>query len=412
MTAPVLTVDKVGKCYPTYPSNLYRFAAWFGFKSKHKREFWAIREVSFSLRPGEAVALIGQNGAGKSTLLKLITGTVRPTTGSVHVAGQIGAILELGLGFNPEFTGRQNVYLAGGLMGFSTRELDSLIPHIQEFAELGEFFDQPLRVYSSGMQARLAFSLATCRRPEILIVDEVLSVGDSYFQHKSFDRIRDFKAQGTALLFVSHNMAAVKTLCERVLLLDRGQVLKDGPPDEVVDYYNALIAEKENAKLSIEQRRKRGGWVFTEYGNFLAKVEAIDLYRPGEDKPVQLVKTGEVVEVRSVVRILQDLDRLVIGHRITDRTGHIVWGSNLWHTGQVIEKPKAGQIIKSTLVFTCSLGTGSYAISFGLHRDDTHLTECYHKADNKIVFDVINLDYPFFIGTSFLDFEFKIQVLR
>ncbi|BCX80925.1 hypothetical protein MIT9_P0503 [Methylomarinovum caldicuralii] len=146
MTRTVLSVERLGKCYVSYPSNLHRFAEWFGLRMKHRNEYWAVRDASFSLKSGEALALIGQNGAGKSTLLKLITGTVRPTTGRVHVAGRISAMLELGLGFNPEFTGRQNVYLAGGLMGFSVRELDELMPAIEEFAELGEFFDQPLRV--------------------------------------------------------------------------------------------------------------------------------------------------------------------------------------------------------------------------------------------------------------------------
>ncbi|MDD2768538.1 MAG: ABC transporter ATP-binding protein [Methylococcus sp.] len=409
MTSPVLCVDKVSKCYAAYTSNLHRFAEWFGLFFGDKREYWAVRDISFSLKPGDALALIGQNGAGKSTLLKLITGTVRATAGTIHVAGRISALLELGLGFNPEFTGRQNVYLAGGLMGFSSAQLNGLIPGIEEFAELGDFFDKPLRVYSSGMQARLAFSVATAVRPDVLIVDEVLSVGDSYFQHKSFDRIRSFKEEGTALLFVSHSMGDIRALCDRVILLDKGGVLKDGLPDEVVDYYNALIAEKENAKLSIEQRRQKGGWVYTEFGNFMAKVEAIDIFRPGESLPLRMVKTGEVVEVRTRIRILQDLDHLVLGHRIADRTGYVIWGSNLWHTGQGIESPKAGQVIQTTLRFSCSLGPGSYAISFGLHRDDVHIGECYHKVDNKIVFDVINVDRPYFIGAVSLDAIFEVS---
>ncbi|WP_404401331.1 ABC transporter ATP-binding protein [Pelagibacterium halotolerans] len=407
----VLHVEGVGKCYAAYSSNMARFASWFGAKVRPVSEAWAVRDIGFTLNRGEALALIGQNGAGKSTLLKLITGTVRPTTGRISVAGRISAILELGLGFNPEFTGRQNVYQAGGLMGFSQEELTRLMPEIEDFAELDEYFDEPLRVYSSGMQARLAFSLATAVRPEVLIVDEVLSVGDSYFQHKSFDRIRQFKEEGTAILFVTHSMGDVRALCERVILLDQGKVLRDGPPDEVVDYYNALIAEKENAKLSIEQRRQKNGWSYTEFGDFRARVESIDLYRPGEETPIQMVKTGEVVEIRTVIRALDNLEQLVLGHRITDRTGHIIWGSNLWRTGQVIEHASKGQVIVSRLRFTCSLGDGSYAISYGVHRDDTHLAGCYHKADNKIVFDVINADYPQFIGTTHLDAAFDLEVV-
>ncbi|NOX73043.1 MAG: ABC transporter ATP-binding protein, partial [Alphaproteobacteria bacterium] len=158
MSDIVLNVERVGKAYSSYSSSLARFATWFGLPVRPVSEFWAVRDVSFSLRAGETIALVGQNGAGKSTLLKLITGTVRPTTGSISIVGRVSAILELGLGFNQEFTGRQNVYQAGGLLGYSTEELNALMPGIEDFAELGEFFEQPLRVYSSGMQARLAFS--------------------------------------------------------------------------------------------------------------------------------------------------------------------------------------------------------------------------------------------------------------
>jgi lipopolysaccharide transport system ATP-binding protein len=175
MSDILLDVVHVGKRYTTYASNLQRFANWFGAGIKPSAEFWAVSDISFQVRRGESVALIGQNGAGKSSLLKLITGTVRPSTGSVAVAGSVSAILELGLGFNPEFTGRENAFHAGGLMGISQAELATLMPQIESFAEIGAFFDQPFRVYSSGMQARLAFALATARRPDLLIVDEVLS---------------------------------------------------------------------------------------------------------------------------------------------------------------------------------------------------------------------------------------------
>ena len=181
-------VRSLGKFYPAYRNNIARFARWFGIAPAPESGFWAIRDLGFSLGAGESIGVIGPNGAGKSTLLKMITGTVRPSAGTVQVNGRVAAILELGLGFNPEFTGRQNARLAGGLMGMSGAVLDAVMPEVESFAEIGEFFDQPLRMYSTGMQARLAFSVATAIRPEILIVDEVLSVGDSYFQHKSFDR--------------------------------------------------------------------------------------------------------------------------------------------------------------------------------------------------------------------------------
>lgn len=412
MSDPVLVVERVGKCYAAYPSNLHRFAEWFGFTSSHKREFWAVREVSFSLQRGEALALIGQNGAGKSTLLKLITGTVRPTTGKIHVAGRIGAILELGLGFNPEFTGRQNVYLAGGLMGFSGRELDALIPGIQEFAELGEFFDQPLRVYSSGMQARLAFAVATCVRPEVLIIDEVLSVGDSYFQHKSFDRIRQFKENGTALLFVSHDMGAVKSLCERVILLEQGRVRKDGLPDEVVDYYNALIAEKENARLAIEQRREKGGWLRTRSGTGEARVTALRLVDAESGDEVATARVGQRLCLIAEVEVFASIPRLVLGYMLRDKFGHIVWGTNTWHTRQIVCDLNPGDRVVFKLPFTCTLGPGSYSFSPALVSTDTHLVNNYEWTDNALVFDVINVNKSFFIGSSWLDATFEVSTNR
>ncbi|MBK7665048.1 MAG: ABC transporter ATP-binding protein [Sterolibacteriaceae bacterium] len=405
----VLNVEGLGKCYATYSSNLARFAEWFGFRAKHKTDYWAVRDVNLSLQQGQALALIGQNGAGKSTFLKLVTGTVRATTGRVNLGGRVSAILELGLGFNPDFTGRQNVFLSGGLMGFSSSELTSLIPGIEEFAEIGEFFDQPLRVYSSGMQARLAFAVATAVRPDLLIVDEVLSVGDSYFQHKSFDRIREFRKQGTSLLFVTHGMGDVRALCDRVILLDKGMIAKEGLPDEVVDYYNAMIAEKENAKLSIEQRRQKSGWLVTELGSREAVLESLRLKDADSGDQVQMARVGQRLLIESRVLVRMPIRRLVLGHRIMDRTGHIVWGTNTWHTRQVLENVSAGEVVTFKVAFDCTLGPGAYAICFGLTSSDTHLDNCYHKTDNALVFDVMNADKPVFIGTNWLDANIRIE---
>ncbi|MGN6550810.1 MAG: ABC transporter ATP-binding protein [Pararhizobium sp.] len=404
----VLTVDHVEKRYASYRSNLDRFANWFGAGIPPAHEFRAVDDISFSLDRGQSVALIGQNGAGKSTLLKLITGTIRPSGGRVSVGGRISAILELGLGFNPEFTGRQNVLNAGGLMGLSQKDLQELMPSIEAFAEIGEFIDEPLRVYSSGMQARLAFALATAKRPDLLIVDEVLSVGDSYFQHKSFDRIRQFKEEGTSILLVTHAMGDVRALCDRVILLDKGKVLKDGLPDEIVDYYNALIAERENAKLTLEQRRNKQGWLQSEFGSRDAVMERIELVDRATGEPINTARVGQTLSVKSWIRVTNVLDHLVIGHRITDRTGHVIWGTNTWHTGQQLARLAPGDVIVSTLDFDCELGPGSYAVNYGLHRNHTHIDGCYHKAENAIVFDVVNSDRPYFIGSAALKAKFTI----
>ena len=408
MSDAVLTVKNIAKCYPTYRSPFSRFARWFGAPIKPLNEFWAVKDVSFSVGRGEAVAVIGQNGAGKSTLLKLVTGTVRQNHGTIRIKGRVSAILELGLGFNPELTGRENVAHSGGLIGFSADDLRRLMPSIEEFAEIGAFFDKPLRTYSSGMQARLAFALATCVRPQILIVDEVLSVGDSYFQHKSFDRIRKFKEQGSSILLVTHSMGDVRSLCDRVLLMDKGKIVRDGAPDEVVEHYNALIAEKENAKLTVEQRRSKGGWLHSEYGSREAEVEEFELLDAETLKPVSTAFVGQKLVVQTTALMNQNIDRLILGHRITDRAGHIVWGSNTWHSKQVVDAIEKGERITYQLRFTCALGPGSYALNFGLVSSDTHLENCYHKAENRLVFDVINADRPIFIGSNALDAKFEV----
>src|SRR6185295_7263858 len=193
----------------------------------------------FEIQPGEAVGIVGVNGAGKSTLLKMITGTTQPTCGDIQLQGRVAALLELGMGFHPDFTGRQNTFMAGQLLGMQVEEIEALMPEIESFAEIGEAIDHPVRTYSSGMQMRLAFSVATARRPDVLIVDEALSVGDAYFQHKSFSRIREFRKAGTTLLIVSHDKTSIQSVCDRAILLDAGRLAKEGPPEEIMDFYNA-----------------------------------------------------------------------------------------------------------------------------------------------------------------------------
>lgn len=409
MSSTVLNIQNIGKCYYGYRSDLFRFLRWFGLNVTPVSEFWAVKDISFSLHSGEALALIGQNGAGKSTLLKLITGTVRPTLGTISVSGRVSAILELGLGFNPEFSGRQNVYLACGMMGLSTGKINEIMPDIEDFIELGEFFDQPLRVYSSGMQARLAFGVVTAVRPEVLIVDEILSVGDSYFQHKSFDRIRKFKKEGTAVLLVTHSLGDVRALCDRVVLLDKGIAIKEGYPDEVVDYYNALIAEKENAKLSVEQKRQKDGWVLTRSGSLQASIKELVLLDNATQEPVEMAKVGQELVLKLVASINEDIARFVLGYMLRDRTGHIVWGTNTWHTGQIQKDLKKGEEVEFYLPFKCNLGQGSYSFSPALVSSDTHLENNYEWVDNALVFDVINAGKKVFIGTNWLDTSFQIH---
>lgn len=211
---------------------------------RKREEFWALRDVSFRVGRGEAVAFVGRNGAGKSTVLSLIAGAIKPSEGSVKVRGRLGALLELGAGFHPDLTGRENIYLNASLLGLSRKEIEGKFDAILEFSELQEFIDVPLRNYSSGMQVRLGFSVAVHIDPEILIMDEALAVGDAAFQAKCIERINQFKKAGTTLLFVSHSPAQVLNLCERIVWLDHGRLQADGPAKEVLDRYNAMLRAK------------------------------------------------------------------------------------------------------------------------------------------------------------------------
>ena len=405
----VLKVDGVGKCYAKFSSLWARLLSWIGFKVKPSYEYWANKDISFSVESGKAIAIIGQNGAGKSTLLKMITGTVRPSVGNITVNGSISAMLELGLGFNPEFTGRQNAYMAGGLMGLSHAKLSELMPEIEAFAEIGAFFDQALRVYSSGMQARLAFAVATAVRPDILIVDEILSVGDSYFQHRSFDRIKQFKEQGTSIILVTHGMGDVRSICDHVILIDKGQMLKQGAPDEVVDFYNALIAQKENEKAAITQNRDEQGWLKTRSGNGAAAVTKVVLHEPHKSAELSALQVGQLVELVCEVEIAQDIPELVLGVMLRDKQGSVIWGSNTWHTNLVQHQLKAGDKLNYRLPFQCNLGAGSYSITTALTRGESHLDQNFEWSDNLLVFDVINVDKPIFIGSNWLNIDFQVE---
>ena len=412
MSQIVLNVNGVSKRYAKYKGLFSRLMMWAGMPVKPVYEYWANRDISFTVPAGQAIAIIGQNGAGKSTLLKMITGTVRPTSGTIEVHGRISAMLELGLGFNPEFTGRENAYMAGGLMGFSGAQLDALMPGIESFAEIGNFFEQPLRVYSSGMQARLAFAVATAVRPDVLIVDEILSVGDSYFQHRSFDRIRQFKAQGTSIILVTHGMGDVRSLCDQVILIDQGKILKQGAPDEVVDFYNALIAKKENEKLTVEQTRNDQGWLQTRSGTGKATVKSLSLLDQQDNQSLATAQVGQAVKLVCQVTVQGEIAELVLGLMVRDKQGHIIWGSNTWHTHQVQKNLHNGDILEFEFRFTCQLGPGSYSVTTALTRAETHLDENFEWSDNLLVFDVINVDKPEFIGSHWLQGEFLIGRLQ
>lgn len=399
MTGKLLTVSGLGKAYRDYGSEWVRFASWLGISTQAKAEHWALRDMSFSVARGEAIGIVGQNGAGKSTLLKLITGTLRATTGSLQVNGRIAAILELGMGFNPDLSGRENVYHVAGLMGFSRKAIDGVIHDIEEFAEIGDYFDEPTRTYSTGMQMRVAFSAATAFRPDALIVDEALSVGDAYFQHKCFKRIREFREQGTSLLIVSHDASAVQSLCDRALLLDGGRLIKDGDPAEIMDLYNALIAERENETVRVS--RHESGKAQTISGTGEASVEDIVLLN-NADEPVEFVDVGQPVTLRIRIKVNKDIERLVLGYMIKDRLGQPVYGTNTYFTEQVLEDVRTGQSIEFRVAFCMNLGPGSYSVAIALTSTETHLVNNYEWRDLALVFTVTNLSQVRFVGTAWV----------
>ncbi|MCR8722040.1 ABC transporter ATP-binding protein [Pseudomonas syringae] len=395
----LLSVKNLGKAYRVYASEFQRIARWFGLSTKPKEEHWVLKHISFSIHPGEAIGIVGQNGAGKSTLLKMITGTLQPTEGSVQVNGRIAAILELGMGFTADLTGRQNVYHAAGLMGFNADRIDEVIKEIEAFAEIGTYFDEPVRTYSSGMQMRVAFAVATAIRPEILIVDEALSVGDSYFQHKSFDRIREFQKQGTTLLIVSHDRGSIQALCNRAILLEKGTVIKDGKPEEVMDFYNALIAEKENT--TVQLRELEDGLVQTRSGSGEATIGPVTLHNAAGER-IEYVSVGEPVSLRINARVNSAIPELVVGYLIKDRLGQPVYGTNTHHMGCKVVDLHAGESLDYVFSFTANLGPGSYSIAVALHTTDSHLSRNYEWVDLTLVFNIVNISQSEFVGLAWL----------
>lgn len=394
-------VSNLGKAYKQYSNHWSRLVEWtFPWRKANFRLKWVLKEISFRVEPGEAVGIIGINGAGKSTLLKLITGTTQPTTGCVTVTGRVVAMLELGMGFHPDFTGRQNVFMAGQLIGLRSDEIVTLMPEIEEFAEIGDYIDQPVRVYSSGMQMRLAFSVATAIRPDVLIVDEALSVGDAYFQHKSFDRIREFRKAGTTLLIVSHDKGAIQSVCDRAILLDAGRLAREGAPEEIMDFYNAMIAERENSTVRLDKRPD--GKTQTVSGTGEATVTDIELLDIN-GAAMEVVDVGSAVTLQIKVAARESIPQLVLGYMIKDRLGQSIFGTNtaLKKCAQV--NVEQGEILTYQFSFQLNLGPGSYSVATALSSTDTHLVNNYEWRDLALVFTVMNLSHEHFVGTAWMD---------
>lgn len=396
-----ITVTNVGKAYKVYPTRFARLKEWLLPFAKPRHTIkWVLQDISFSVSPGEAVGIIGINGAGKSTLLKMLTGTTQPTTGTIETQGRVAALLELGIGFHPEFTGRQNAVMAGQLLGLCLDEIQQLMPQIEAFAEIGDYMNHPVRVYSSGMQVRLAFAVATARRPDILIIDEALSVGDAYFQHKSFERIRQLRKEGTTLLIVSHDMQAIQAICDRAILLNAGKLAMEGEPEAVMDYYNALLS---NTRIKpIRQEPLEGGKIRIVSGSSDVEVSEISLLDAQGD-PAEVVDVGTTVTLKVVVVAKVAVERLVLGFGIRDRLGQMMYGTNTELTKQVIEQVAAGDRNEFRITFVANLGVGSYSIVTALMAHASNVDSRFEWKDRALMFEVINRSKTEFIGCLWME---------
>lgn len=373
-------VNHLGKAYKRYAKKSARILEWLGM-GVHHQPHWVLQDINFHIQPGEAVGIIGVNGAGKSTLLKLIAGVMRPTTGDIQLHGRVAALLELGMGFQGDFTGRQNVHMSGLLAGMTAQELQGKMAEIEAFAEIGDYIDQPVRTYSSGMQVRLAFSVATAVRPDILIVDEALAVGDVFFQQKCFERIRSFLQQGTTLLFVSHSAATVYTLCNRAILIDGGRVALDGNPRQVIDLYNALIASRSGTgampvsitgkaasptpgKANVGQAAAPLGSSVGSYSHSGVAITSVQLTSAGG--PAHSVISGSQVTARVVVQFDQAFSDPHVGFQIRDRRGEAVFMTHTHGMHQKIGPVQPGEQVEVCYTFDVPLITGDYTFTAGV----------------------------------------------
>jgi lipopolysaccharide transport system ATP-binding protein len=406
MTA--IQVTEIGKAYKKYSSRWNRLIEWLAFNTivKHDKK-WILRNITFSVKRGEAIGIIGINGAGKSTLLKLITGTIIPTEGSIKLSGRVASLLELGLGFHPEFTGRQNIKIAAQMLGIKNEELKDLMPDIEDFAEIAEYIDQPIRVYSSGMQVRLAFSLATAIRPDILIIDEALSVGDVYFQHKSFERIKEYRSKGTTLIIVSHDKQAILSICDSAILLDSGSLALKGDPEVVMDYYNAKLSS--NDKQISTNALIQNGKIQTVSGTGEAKVISIKIIDNNGDLK-ETIEVGEKINIEIKIKINENIEKLVLGYAIKNTYGQVVYGTNTEFKKKQIVNLVKGSNYVFNISFIANLGVGAYSIATALVGDETHLNNNYEWRDFALLFNVININKTKFDGMVWLDSYISVEL--
>lgn len=329
--------------------------------------FWALKDVSFEVERGEVMGLIGPNGSGKSTLLQIVSGILQPTSGRVLTRGRVAALLELGAGFNPEFTGRENVYLNGEILGLSRPEIDRAFPRIEAFAEIGEFIDRPVKEYSSGMYVRLAFSTAIHVEPEILIVDEALSVGDAIFASRCIQKFEELKARKVTVLFVSHDLGLVKRLCHRAVFLVHGKVEAQGHPRDVVNRYVGMVHERQRDRLAIEEPSSFAGAF--RHGDGASRITSIEILSR-EGKPVGTLTRGEPMTIRVVAKFTQPVQEPVVGLLIRNRLGMDVYGTNTRIERIDLGAFDPGDVLQLDFRIDCWLARHEYTLTIATQHAD------------------------------------------
>jgi lipopolysaccharide transport system ATP-binding protein len=379
---PALRVEAVSKQYRIYdrPADRLKETLTRGRWKAH-REFWALSDVSFEVEPGTTTGIIGPNGSGKSTLLQIITGTLEPTHGSVSLEGRVAALLELGAGFNTQFTGIENIFMNASLMGLSKSETERLLPEIASFAEIGDFIYQPLKTYSSGMYVRLAFATAIATSPQILIIDEALAVGDAVFQHRCMRRIKEMQENGTTILFVSHDPSAIRALCNRAILLNHGKIVAKGTPADVLNRYQKIIMARQqayeanlkpaettepSAPAPVFNRNATPLTYLYRHGDRSAEVLQVELL-DSSLRRTELVETGEPVSIRIVYVAHADLDHVVCGFMIRNRHGIHIYGTNTELQEVPFEPVRRGQLMEVTFEFNCWLAPDLFSLCVAVH---------------------------------------------
>ena len=357
----------------------------------------ALNNISFTVGKGQTLGIIGQNGAGKSTLLKILTGVIIPDSGGMDIQGRITGLLELGTGFNGEFSGIDNIFLNGTYLGLSRNEIKSSLQDIIDFTELGVSINEPIKTYSSGMVMRLAFSIAIHAMPNCFVVDEALSVGDAYFQQKCMQRIKAFKASGGAMIFVSHDMNAVKVLCDKVLLLDHGVVLEEGSPDKIIEDYNYLIARKAGGEALQPVSENDDG-----YGNFKVRFASVQLLNEN-NQVAEILRSGQPARIELELDAKEDVPAFNVGVLLRDKFGQDIFGTNTFYMNSTLSM-QAGQKSRLSFLFErLNLGPGKYTLTVAAHRGETHTNDCHHWIDRSLSFEVVHGEGYMFIGLSRLE---------